>query len=78
MPVGWKLLEEEALKWPETSLFRRAVYITSIIEKLIITHQGPIEGIKAWILLGYPSNILGSNTLQVIQVNTVITLPSGN
>ena len=24
-----------------------------------ITHQEPIEGIKLWILLGYPSNILG-------------------
>ena len=35
------------------------VYITSIIEKLIITHKEPIEGIKAWILLGYPSNIFG-------------------
>ena len=23
------------------------------------THQGPIEGIKVWILLGYPSNLLG-------------------
>ena len=30
-----------------------------IIEKLIITHQEPIEGIKVWILLGYKSNILG-------------------
>ena len=25
----------------------------------LITHQEPIEGIKVWILLGYPSNILG-------------------
>ena len=41
-----------------TSLFRRAVHITCIIEKLIITHLEPIEGIKVWILLGYPSNIL--------------------
>ena len=40
------------------SLFRRVVYVTSITEKLIITHQEPIEGIKVWILLGYPSNIL--------------------
>ena len=35
------------------------VYITSIIEKLIITHQEPIEGIKVWILLGYPCDIVG-------------------
>ena len=54
------------------SLFKRAVYITCIIKKLIITHQEPIEGIKVWILLGYPRNILD------IQVNTVITLPRGN
>ena len=47
---------------------------TCIIEKLIITHQEPIEGIKVWILLGYPSNILG----YPIQVNTVITLPRRN
>ena len=33
--------------------------MTCIKEKLIITHQEPIEGIKAWILLGYPSGILG-------------------
>ena len=39
------------------------LYITCIIEKLIITRQKPIEGIKVWILLGYPSNILGSNIL---------------
>ena len=32
-----------------------AVYLTRIIEKLIITHQEPIEGKKVWILLGYPS-----------------------
>ena len=37
------------------SLFMQAVYIICIIEKLIITHQEPIEGIKVWILLGYPS-----------------------
>ena len=37
------------------SLSSRAVFITCIIEKLIITHQEPIEGIKVWILLGYPS-----------------------
>ena len=30
-----------------------------MIEKLIITHQEPIEGIKVWILHGYPCNILG-------------------
>ena len=47
------------MKWPETSLFNRAVYRTCIIEKLIITHQEPIESIKVWILLGYPSKILG-------------------
>ena len=47
------------MKWPETSLFRRVVYITCIIEKLIIPHQEPIEGIKVWILSEYPSNILG-------------------
>ena len=47
------------MKWPETSLLRRVVYITRIIEKLIITHQKPIEGIKVWILLGYPRNQLG-------------------
>ena len=35
------------------------VYITRIKEKLIITHQEPMEGIKVWILFGYPSNILG-------------------
>ena len=29
------------------------------IKKLIITHQEPIKGIKVWILLGYPNNILG-------------------
>ena len=23
------------------------------------THKEPIEGIKVWLLLGYPSNILG-------------------
>ena len=34
-------------------------YNTSITEKLIITHQEPIEGIKVCILLGYPCNILG-------------------
>ena len=41
------------------SLFRRVVFITSIIEKLIITHQEPIEGIKVWILLGCLCNIFG-------------------
>ena len=41
------------------SLFRRAFFITCIIEKLIITHKEPIKGMKVWILLGYPSNILG-------------------
>ena len=55
MPVCWKLGEEYCLKWPETWLFRSAVYITSIIEKLIITHQEPIESTKVWILLGCPS-----------------------
>ena len=59
LPVGWKLWEQLALKWPERSIFRRAVYTTFIIEKLIITHQEPILGIQVWILLGYPSNILG-------------------
>ena len=54
------------------SLSRRAVYLTCIIKKIIITHQEPIEGIKVWILLGYPRNILD------IQVNTVIALPRGN
>ena len=58
MPVGWKLWEEWALNWPEMSVFRRVVYITCIIKKLIITYQEPTEGIKVWILLGYPSNIL--------------------
>ena len=49
------------MKWPETSLSRRAVYIIkfNIIEKLIIAHQELIEGIKVWILPGYTSNILG-------------------
>ena len=57
----------------------RAVFITSIREKLIITHQEPIEGIKLWILLGYPSNILGYQVIYLdIQVNSVITLPRGN
>ena len=41
------------------ALFRRGVHITCIIEKLIITYHEPIEGIKVWILLVYPSNILG-------------------
>ena len=54
MPVGWKLFEEKALKGLEMSLF-----ITCIIEKLIITHQEPIEGIKVWLLLRHPCNILG-------------------
>ena len=39
--------------------FQEPFFITCIIEKLIITHQEPIEGIKVWRLLGYPSNILG-------------------
>ena len=38
--------------------FEVSVLYNSIIEKSIITHQEPIEGIKVWILLGYPSNIL--------------------
>ena len=59
MPVGWKLWEKKALKWPEMSRFRRVVHITNIREKLKITHKELIEGIKAWILLGYPSNMLG-------------------
>ena len=33
-------------------------YVKSNMEKIIITHQEPIEGIKVWILLGYLSNIL--------------------
>ena len=41
------------------SLLRNAVQITCIIDKLIITHQEPIEGIKVWIWLGYRCNILG-------------------
>ena len=41
------------------SLFSRAFLITCNIQKLINTHQEPIEGIKVWIMLGYPSNILG-------------------
>ena len=41
------------------SLSRRAVYIVNIIEKLIIAHQEPIEGIKVLILPGHTSNILG-------------------
>ena len=35
------------------------VYVTCIIEKLLITHQEPIVGQKVWILLGYQSNMLG-------------------
>ena len=46
MPVGWKLWDELAFKWPETSLFRSTFFITCIIEKLIITHQEPIEGVQ--------------------------------
>ena len=57
--VGPKLGEEIHFECWETWLFRTAVYINCVIEKLIITHQEPIEGIKVWILLGYPSNILG-------------------
>ena len=53
--VGCKMWEEWALQWPETSLFRKAVFKTCIIEKLIIIHQEPIEGMKLWILLGYPT-----------------------
>ena len=41
------------------SLFSRVVQIACIIDKLIITHQEPIEDIKVWILLGYLCNILG-------------------
>ena len=40
---------------PENVTFGRAFYITCIIVKLIITRKEPIEGIKVWILLGYPS-----------------------
>ena len=57
--VGPKLGEEQAFECWKMSLFRSAVFITCIIQKLIITQQEPIEGIKVWILLGYPSNILG-------------------
>ena len=35
------------------------VYITYISEKIIITHQEPIKGIKVSILHGYPISILG-------------------
>ena len=37
------------------SLFRRAV----VTEKLMNRWEEPIKGIKVWLLLGYPSNILG-------------------
>ena len=52
-------------------LFRHVVYITRIIvithqSIIVITHQGPIEGIKARILLGYPCNILGYPSKTVI------------
>ena len=39
----------------------------------LITHQEPIEGMQVWILLGYPSNILGYPTKYL-----VITIPRGN
>ena len=45
---------------------------SSLIDKLIITYQEPIEGIKVWIFLAYPCNILD------IQVNSAITLPRRN
>ena len=36
--------------------FSRERFIkTCFVEKLIITHEEPIEGIKVWILLGYSS-----------------------
>ena len=63
MPVGWKLWEAQALKWPETWLFRRAVYINMYYRKMYNyttkTNYDSIECIQVWMLLGYPSNILG-------------------
>ena len=55
--VSPKLGEEKAFECRRTSLFRRAVFIQ--IDKLIITHQEPTEGIQVLLLLGYPSNIPG-------------------
>ena len=51
------------MKWPETWLFRRAVYINMYYWKIYNytsrTNYHSIEYIQVWILLGYPSNILG-------------------
>ena len=64
------------MKLPETSLFRRAVYIMYILEKLIITYQEPIEGIKLGILLGYPSNILGYRSNILGYPSNILGYPS--
>ena len=65
---------------PENVTFQESVlYISCIIEKLIITHQEPIEDIKVWILLGYQSIVLVIQVIYLdIQVNTAITLLRGN
>ena len=31
-------------------------YVTRCVK--LLSHQEPIEGIRVWILLGYPSNVL--------------------
>ena len=51
----------------ENDTFQESIFI----EKLIIIHEEPIQGIKVWILLVYPSNILGYPS----KYCTVITLP---
>ena len=50
--------------------------MTCIIEKLIITHQEPIEDIKVWILLGYTSNILGYTSNILGYTSNILGYPS--
>ena len=52
MSESWKLWEELALKWPEMSIFRRAVYTNMYYQTIndSISTQDIV-----WLLLGYPS-----------------------
>ena len=59
-PVGCRLKTVEGVGFEVTSYitFQELFFITCIVEKFIITYQEPIEGIKVWILLRFPCNIL--------------------
>ena len=57
--TAWRLKTVEGVGFEVTGNVTFQKHVFCITEKILITHQQPIEGIKVQILVGYPYNILG-------------------